>query len=262
MDTQRRLALVTGASAGIGRDMARILAARGWDLLVTARNGPALEGLSDELSRDQGVQVHVAVRDLSQPAGVDGLLADLAALERPLDLLINNAGFGLHGPYLDTDPEAELAMLGVNIEALVRLTHALLPAMVERGRGIVLNVGSTAGFLPGPLMTTYYATKAFVLSYTDALAHEVDGTGVTLTCLCPGPTRTGFQHRAGARGHGALRAGAMDSLPVARAGIDGALQGRRRVVPGWFNRASTWLPRVLPRDLMTSVVARIQEGRR
>jgi short-subunit dehydrogenase len=193
---------------------------------------------------------------------VDRLCADLERLGRPVALLVNNAGFGLHGTYLETDPGAEIEMIRLNVEALVRLTRAVLPDMVERGSGRILNVGSTASFVPGPLMTTYYATKAFVLSYSDALAAELDGSGVSVTCLCPGPTRTGFQKRAGLRQSATFRGGAHESRGVARAGIAGALAGRRRVIPGLANKLATLAPRLLPRDVLTGLVARIQRGRR
>lgn len=258
----RPLALVTGASGGLGLDMARILAERGWDLVLSARSADVLEAVGKELESGYGIRAEVAARDLAHPTGVDGLLADVAGLGRPLDLLVNNAGIGIHGPYLETDPGAEADMIRLNVEALVRLTRALAPAMVARGRGRILNVGSTAGFLPGPLMTSYYATKAFVLSYSDALAHELDGTGVTVTCLCPGPTPTGFQARAGVASYGPLGAAAMPSRRVAEAGIDGAMAGRRRVVPGWLNKVTTLAPRLFPRDVVTAAVARIQHARR
>lgn len=262
MPHARPLAIVTGASAGLGLDMARSLAGRGYDVVLTARSADRLEVLRDELEAEAGVLAYVFVHDLSSGTGVEGLLADVAALARPVDLLVNNAGFGLHGPYLETDPVSEAAMIHVNVLSLVRVTRELLPGMVAHGSGRILQVASVAAFMPGPLMSTYYATKAFVLSYSDALAEELRGTGVSVTCLCPGPTRTGFQATAGARRLGATQLGMMESAAVARAGIDGALSGRRRVVPGLVNKLSTWAPRVLPRNLLTALVGRIQRSRR
>jgi short-subunit dehydrogenase len=262
MPSSRPLAVVTGASGGLGLDMARILARRGYDVVLAARSVDRLESIRDQIESQARTRAFVAAHDLSTRPGVDRLLHDIALLDRPVDLLVNNAGFGLHGPYLETEPASEVAMIQVNVLSLVRLTRALLPDMVARGSGRVLQVASTAGFMPGPLMSTYYATKAFVLSYSDALAEELRGTGVSMTCLCPGPTRTGFQARAGARRAGAGELGAMESEAVARAGLDGALSGRRRVVPGLINKLSTWVPRVLPRNVLTALVGRIQRSRR
>ncbi len=261
MPRARPLAIVTGASAGLGLDMARSLAQRGYDVVLAARSVDRLEAIRDEIEAG-GTLAYVAAHDLSSSVGVDRLLEDVAALARPVDLLVNNAGFGLHGPYLETDAAAEAAMIQVNVLALVRLTRELLPGMVARGSGRILQVASTAGFMPGPWMSTYYATKAFVLSYSDALAEELRETGVTVTCLCPGPTRTGFQAKAGARRPGASKLGMMESAAVARAGLDGALSGRRRVVPGLVNKLSTWAPRLFPRNLLTALVGRIQRSRR
>jgi short-subunit dehydrogenase len=261
MSPGRPLAVVTGASAGLGLDMARTLARRGYDVVLAARSVDRLESVRDEIESDIGTTAYVAAHDLSTDVGVDRLLQDIAAIDRPVDLLANNAGFGLHGPYLETEPASEAAMIRVNVMSLVRLTRALLPDMVARRSGRILQVASTAGFMPGPMMATYYATKAFVLSYSDALAEELRGTGVTVTCLCPGPTRTGFQTRAGARNADSSPGGAMESETVARAGIEGTLSGRRRVVPGVINKISTWAPRFLPRDLLTALVGRIQRSR-
>ena len=263
MAIARPLAIVTGASAGLGLDFARGLAQRGYDVVLAARSTDRLEAIREEIETEAeaGTRAYIAAHDLSTDAGVDRLLEDVGALARPVDLLVNNAGFGLIGPYLDTDPISEAAMIRVNTLALVRLTRALLPGMVARGSGRVLQVASTAAFMPGPLMSTYYATKAFVLSYSDALAEELHGTGVTMTCLCPGPTRTGFQARAGARRAGSFQLGTMDSAAVARAGLDGALSGRRRVVPGVINKLTTWAPRVFPRNLLAALVGRIQRSR-
>ena len=262
MSAARPLAVVTGASAGLGLDMARILARRGYDVVLAARSVDRLESVRNEIESEIGTTAYVAAHDLSTDVGVDRLLQDVADLDRPVDLLANNAGFGLHGPYLETEPASEAAMIRVNVVSLVRLTRGLLPDMVDRGSGRILQVASTAGFMPGPLMATYYATKAFVLSYSEALAEELRGTGVTVTCLCPGPTRTGFQARSGARRAGSFDGGAMQSETVARAGIDGALAGRRRVVPGVINKISTWAPRFLPRDVLTALVGRLQRSRR
>lgn len=254
-------ALVTGASRGLGADMARELARRGIPLVLTARSRPEMEALARELVEAHGVTVHVVPGDLGRPGGADELARRVEALGVPISFLVNNAGFGQWGPYPDLDPDEERAMIRLNMEALTVLTRYVLPGMLRRGHGRVMNVASTAAFLPGPLMTVYYATKAYVLSYSEALDRELRGTGVTVTCLCPGPTETAFQERARMRRSGLLRLGLMESAPVARAGIRGMLRGRRLVVPGIMNRLTTLLPRFLPRRWVPMLVESIQAAR-
>lgn len=261
MDTPRPLALITGASAGLGLDMTRILASRGWDVVVTARSGDDLAALAGEVAREHGTTGHAFAHDLSDPASVDRLVADVTGVGRPLDLLVNNAGFGQYGPWIEQDAEREAAQLRLNVEALTRLTRALVPAMVERGRGAVLNVASTAAFQPGPLMAVYYATKAYVLSFSEALHHELRDTGVGVTCLCPGPTRTEFQERAGLQASRLFSAGVMESRPVALAGIEGALRGDRLVIPGLRNTLGAVLVRFVPRGWVLPVVEAIQKAK-
>lgn len=256
----RPLAVVTGASSGLGLEIARYLASLGWDLVISARSAAALELLREEVAADFGATAIVAPRDLALPTGVAGLVADVAALQRPVGMLVANAGFGLYGPYLDTDPEGEREMLEVNMAAPVALVRALLPAMVARGEGRLLIVASVGAFLPGPYTATYYATRAFSLSYAEALAQEMVGTGVTVTCLCPGPMPTGFQARAGMSAE-AAKVGAVSPDRVARRGVDGALAGRRRVVPGLLAKGVPLLARLLPRTLLARLTARVQAGR-
>jgi short-subunit dehydrogenase len=263
-------ALVTGASAGIGAEVARILSARGWALTLTARSVDRLEALAGELDTGDA-PVRVVPADLSRPEGVEALVqavvqadtfSGTGATPGPVDLLVNNAGFGQWGPYPELDGDGERAMIEVNVLALTRLTRAVLPGMIERGAGRILNVGSVAGFFPGPFMTSYYATKAFVLSYSEALAVELEGTGVTVTCLCPGATRTGFQDRAGMRIPEGLGPGILTARTVAQAGIDGAMRGKSIVVPGLVNRVAVSLPRFLPRRWVTKMLEKIQGARR
>lgn len=260
-DARTRLALVTGASAGLGLDMARILAERGWDVVLTARSGEVLEEIVRELRDDHDVAAVAFAHDLSEPDAVDRLVTDVRSLGRPVDLLVNNAGFGQYGPWLEQDGEREADQVRLNVEALTRLTRALAPDMVHRGHGAILNVASTAAFQPGPLMAVYYATKAYVLSFSEALHHELRHTGVAVTCLCPGPTATEFQDRAGMRGSRLLRAGVMASRPVARAGIDGVLRGDRLVIPGLRNALGTFLVRFVPRGWVLPVVEAIQKAK-
>ncbi len=180
-----------------------------------------------------------------------------------MDVLVNNAGYGVYGPFLETSLDAELAMIQVNIVALTELTKRLLPPMVARARGRILNVASTAAFFPGPLMAVYYATKAYVLSFSDAIANELEGSGVTVTVLAPGPTASGFQ-AAAALEESKLFAGRQlpTSREVARAGYDGVMAGRPLVVPGIANKVTIQLPRFTPRRLVARLVRRVQERRR
>jgi short-subunit dehydrogenase len=257
----RPLALVTGASAGLGMEMARVLAERGWDLVVTARSPAPLDALAEQLQHDFGAWVLVSPGDLAHDDGPDRLVAHVEAAGRPVQGLVNNAGFGQLGRYPTLDPETERRMMRLNVDAVVSLTRAFLPAMLERGRGWILNVGSTAGFVAGPRMATYYATKAFVLHYSEALHDELRGSGVGVTCLLPGPTPTAFQERAGVAPGRRPRPDRARVRAVAQAGIDGALAGRRRVVIGWRDRLAAFVPRLLPRDWVTAAVRRHQEGR-
>jgi short-subunit dehydrogenase len=257
----RGWALVTGASGGLGEDMARLLAARGFPLILTARSGDRLERLAAELADAHGVQVRVLPEDLARPGAARGLAERVEALGTPVEVLVNNAGFGQRGPYPELDGEDELEMMRLNMEAVTVLTRRILPRMLQRGYGRILNVASTAAFLPGPLMTVYYATKAYVLSYSEALAEELRESGVSVTCLCPGPTRTGF-HRRASLGHSRLLAlGLMESEEVARAGVDGLFREKGLVVPGLYNKLTTLLPRILPRKIVPKIVRLVQAAR-
>ncbi len=189
--------LITGASSGIGKELANLFAADGHDLIVAARRKEKLEELKQELEDVHGVRVSVMEKDLSvQDAGTE-LYSQIEKKGIEVDILVNNAGFGGQGRFIERDWEADLAMINVNITSLTELTRRFLPGMVKRGRGKVLNIASTAAFLPGPLQAVYYATKAFVISFSQAIAEEVAGTGVTVTAVCPSATATEFQDRAG-----------------------------------------------------------------
>jgi len=190
-----RTALITGASRGIGLELAKLLAADGVNLVLVARSAQALEALAEELRGAHGVEVRVETADLADPAAPGDLAAALGEVE--IDVLINNAGFGSTGAFWELPVEGEVGQVQVNVTALTALTRLFLPGMVARKRGRVLNIASTAAFQPGPYMSTYYATKAYVLSFSEGLAHELKGTGVTVTAHCPGATATGFGAVAG-----------------------------------------------------------------
>lgn len=263
MPDPRPVALVTGASAGIGRELAKLLAADRHDLVLVARRADDLRALADELAAAHGVTAHALPADLADPAAPPRLFDEVAAKGLAVEVLVNNAGFGALGPFADADLGRMLAMIQVNVTALTHLTGLFLPGMRQRGRGRILNLGSTAAFQPGPLMAVYYATKAYVLSFSEAVAKELEGTGVTVTCLCPGPTRTEFGDVANMAGT-ALFSGpnVMAAGPVAAAGYRGMMRGRRLVIPGLANRLLVFGERFVPRAAVLGLVKRFQQKRR
>jgi short-subunit dehydrogenase len=246
-------ALVTGASSGIGASMARQLAAEGTDLVVVARDVGRLEALRDELVAAHDIDVEVLPADLADHAALGRVEARVAAGDRPIHLVVNNAGYGTSGRFWELPVDAEVDEIALNVVAVVRLTHVALSAMVPRGGGAVLNVASVAGMVPSPGAATYGATKAFLNSFGDSVHEELAGTGVTLTTVLPGFTRTEFQERASVSDEIDLRVpGFMWSTPddVARAALDGAAAGRARVVPGAVYKASSALLDSLPSGLL------------
>ena len=261
-DPKRQTALITGASSGIGRELALLLARDGYDLVVVARRRERLEALGTELTRELGARTTVLEADLADPASPGRIAEDLAGRSLTVDVLVNNAGFGVYGSFAKTPIEKETEMIQVNATAVTHLTKLFLAGMIERRRGRILNVASTAAFQPGPLMAVYYATKAYVLSFSEALANELDGTGVTVTALCPGPTITEFQKTAGLE-QTRLFTGplVMDAAAAARAGYEGMKRGKRIVIPGLPNKLLVQAVRVTPRRLVTAIARRIQEKR-
>src|ERR1700730_2865344 len=255
-------ALVTGASSGIGWEIAKLFAEDRKDLVLVARNRKKLEQLARDLTAAFGVSVRVMVKDLSDPKVPPQIFAELAQIKIEIDALINNAGFGVYGPFARTDIDKELDMIQVNVRAVTHLTKLALPGMLDRKKGRILNVASTAAFQPGPLMAVYYATKAYVLSFSEAIANELAGSGVTVTALCPGPTETEFQKEAGLEGT-RLFAGplVMDAESVAKAGYSAMMRGRRIVIPGLANKALVQAVRFSPRRLVVAIARRLQEKR-
>jgi short-subunit dehydrogenase len=256
------VALVTGASAGLGRELARLLAADRASLVLVARRRDRLEELAGELRAAGAPLVMVLAEDLADrdaPARIEAAVRE-AGLE--VDVLVNNAGFGSNGAFVELDPARELEMIQVNVTALVELTQRFLPAMVARRRGRVLNLGSTAGFQPGPFMATYYATKAFVNSFTEALGFELRGSGVTVTVSCPGPTATEFGEVSGNARSALFKLGAADAPTVAREAYAAMKAGRPRVVHGFTNVAAAQLQQRLgPRAAVIAVVARLNRAK-
>lgn len=239
-------ALVTGASNGIGLELAKEHAKRGGDLVLVARSKDALQALSEELHVLYGVSSLVIPMDLSKPGSPAKLQKELEKQDVRVDVLVNNAGFGGYGRFWERKTADDLQMIDLNVRALTELTHRFTPAMVARGHGRILNVGSVAGFLPGPLQATYYATKAFVVSWTQAIAEELRGTGVTATVLCPGPVQTGFKQEAGIEA-GRLFHGAPGPAPVAAYGYKAMEKGKVVAVHGALMKATVASLRAAPR---------------
>ena len=250
-------ALVTGASAGLGTDFARILASQKYDLILVARNEGRLAALAAELSKEHGVKVCVLARDLSSPGSADALMLDLKSKRLSVDVLVNNAGVGLHGPVADSDGAALAGMLQLNVTTLTQLTRLLLPDMLARKGGRILNVASTAAFQPGPWMAGYYATKAYVLSFSEALASELKGTGVTVTTLCPGPTATEFFERANMSRSRFKDIFFADSRPCAQVGVNGMFRGKTIVIHGALNQLLVLTSKFLPRAVVRFIAGKL-----
>ena len=246
-------ALITGASGGIGLELARIFAEQGYALVLVARTRERLEEIAVEL---KPTPVQVLAKDLVLVGAAEGIHREVPKV----DVLVNNAGYGVYGPFVKTPLDDELGMLQLNMTALVVLTKLYLPAMVAAKNGKILNVASTAAFQPGPLMALYYATKAFVLSFSEAIGNELEGTGVTVTALCPGPTATGFQARTKLEKSRLIkRMKVMDARTVAEAGYRGLMAGKPVVIPGLMNKLLAQSVRFSPRWMVTKIARMMQE---
>ena len=257
--TDRPTALVTGASGGIGEALARELAARGHDLVLVARSVGALEALAAELSQAHGITATSIGADLAASGAGRALAGELRSRGLDIDIVVNNAGFADFGEFAQTDLDKTMQMVALNVVTLTELTHELLPPMIERGRGRVMNLASTAAFLPGPLMAVYYATKAYVLSFSEGVAEELKGTGVTVTALCPGPTASGFQARAAMEDSKLVKGKrVMDAATVAKMGVDAMEAGKTVAICGFKNKVQAVMPRFLPRALVPPMVKRAQ----
>ena len=257
-----KTALITGASTGIGYALSKCFATDHHNLILVARQEQRLKQVAEEFHRQYGVTAKIIVADLARPETPQKIADQVRQESLQVNYLVNNAGFGLGGKFTETALTAELEMMQVNMVALVHLTKLFLPEMLSRKSGRVLNVASTAAFQPGPLMAVYYATKAYVLSFSEALANELAGTGVTVTTLCPGPTLTDFQRRAGVSETPLFRGPlTMDAATVARAGYRAMLRGDGLVVPGIGNNVLMQALRITPRRLATAIARRIQEKR-
>ena len=257
-------ALITGGSTGIGAALADVFADHGCDLILVARHRDKLEARANEIRTRSGADVVCISEDLTDPDGAGRLHAAVAARHLDVHYLVNNAGVGLYGKFVNTDLAAEVRMIQLNVTSLIALTKRFVPAMVERRSGRVLNVASTAAFVPGPWMSVYYATKAFVLSFSEALDYELKPHGVSVTTLCPGPTESEFKVRAGSQRSRLFEAFVMDAPRVARVGFDAMMKGKPVAVPGLRNKLIPIAARATPRSLIATLshrAARPSNGR-
>ncbi|HWC97869.1 MAG TPA: SDR family oxidoreductase [Candidatus Sulfopaludibacter sp.] len=252
-------ALVTGASSGIGAELARLCAGDGYDLVLVARRADRLQQLAGRLAAEYSVQARILPVDLAVATGPQTVFDGVAGT--PIDLLINNAGFGVRGPFAELAWDKQAALLQVNLVAPIHLSRLFLPEMIRRRSGRVLNVASTAAFVPGPFMALYYASKAGLLSFSEAIANELKGTGVTATVLCPGVTQTEFFAAAGVEDSNLLRGGGvMDAGSVAREGYRAMMEGKVEIVAGARNRWTMRGARLLPRTTLAEVTRRLNSG--
>lgn len=248
--------VITGASSGIGLELAKCFASEGCRLVLVARNTGALESLAAELRRECGVEIRALPADLGLPETPARIFAELQQAGVTVDVLVNNGGFGAHGNFAALPLQRQVEMAQVNVTALMHLTGLFLPGMIERRRSGVLNVASTAAFQPGPGMAVYFATKAFVLSFGEALAEELAGKELTVTTLCPGPTKSNFGKVANFRGGDELTRHAMSAEAVARYGHCAFRRGRVLAIPGLGDRLLTLVVRLTPRCLVRKLVKR------
>jgi short-subunit dehydrogenase len=260
MSIFKPVTLITGASSGIGAELAKVFAANGGEVALVARREAQLNEVADAVAASGQARPHVVPIDLARGDSPARIAHELLARGLEPAVIVNNAGFGLLGDAAELDRGEQLAMIDLNVRTLTDLSLRWIDS-VTRHRGGILNVASVAGFLPGPGMAVYYATKAYVLSFTEALHRELQPRGVRVTALCPGPVSTEFQARAGIRAGRASGLLACSAERVARAGYDGLIRGKRVVVPGLANRFVTFLPRVIPRALVLTMVHSSQRGR-
>lgn len=256
-----KTALITGATVGIGYEFSKLFARDGYNLVLVARDEQRLGQRKKELEDEFGIKVNVIPRDLARPEAVEEICSILKKAAIHIDALVNNAGFGALGEFSDLDLKHQLDMIQLNISALTALTGRFLADMQSRGSGQILNVASTAAFQPGPRMAVYYATKAYVLFFSEALAYECKGSGIVVTTLCPGPTATEFQERAGFGNVLLMKANLMSAEKAARIGYRGLQRGKSLVIPGIMNNLLAQGIRFFPRKLVIAIAAMLQKNR-
>ena len=252
--------LITGASGGIGFELARRFARGGCKLILISRSKEKLEQNAAEIRRESGAEVSILAKDLSKPGAPAEIFWELSERMMPVDILVNNAGAGVYGFFKDTDLSRETDIIELNVTALTQMCKLFLPSMMKRRNGKILNVASTAAFQAGPLMAVYFATKAYVLSFTEAIANELKGTGVSASVLCPGPTASDFQTAAGIdRDIKLFKLTMMGAAEVADAGYRGLMKGKTIIIPGVINKTIPFWGRLLPRKLLAAFVRFFQE---
>ncbi len=256
----RKIALITGASAGLGEQFAHLFARDGHDVILVARSGDRLEELAGKLRQSHSVEAHVLPADLTEPGAARRLFEQVEARGLEVEFLVNNAGFGSNGAFLELELEREVSMVQLNCTALLELTHLFARPMRERGHGRILNIASTAGFQPGPYMATYFATKAFVVSFSEALAHELKDSGVSVTTYCPGATHTEFASRAGNdKSRLFQRSGVAQASDVAEDAYKAMMQGKVLAVHGMLNWLGMQSVRIGPRATVRALAANLNQ---
>ena len=256
----RKTALITGASSGIGLELARIFARENHNLVLVARSADKLRQLASELEKAHGTRSLILAVDLTEPGASAYVLDQTTRADVVVDVLVNNAGFGQYGLFVESDLEECLRQIQLNVTTLTHLSRLYLPGMIERKNGRILNVASTAAFQPGPLMAVYFATKAYVLHFSEAIANELQGTGVTVSCLCPGATTTEFHKRANATSMRLLKMGSMDARTVAEDGYRALMTGKAVVISGFRNWLVAQSVRFAPRKMATAIARATQEA--
>lgn len=251
--------LITGASSGIGRELATIAAINHKDLVLVARDASELQVVASGLAKKYGIKTVVIACDLVENKSPQHIYDTLGDRDITVDILINNAGVGDYGVFARADRRKQLALIDLNIRALTELTHLFLPSMIKRGNGHIMNVGSTASFVPGPLMSVYFASKAYVLSFTEALAEELKGSGVIATCLCPGSTKTNFGSTAHVSDTHSTATSRVTPRQVAEFGWGAMMSGKTVAIHGTTNRLALFAMRFLSRKMITRIVAHIQK---
>ncbi len=251
--------LITGASSGIGLELSHLLAEAGNNLILVARKERELYELQASLKKKYDIQVEVIIKDLAVPGAPKEIYSHIINKKINIDTLINNAGVGSFGPFNEISLDKDINLIDVNVRALTELTKLFLPQLLENKKGRILNVASTAGFMPGPYMAVYYASKSYVISFSEALSSELKDTGVTVSVLCPGPTKTGFQAKAEMKKSDFVSLGVMEARDVALCGYKGMLKGKTIIIPGFLNKLLVFGGKLIPRKLLTALAKSTQK---